>query len=55
MFTYTQCPVICSKDENTSVRINVRGKNLSAFKIVAGHETQSSVLSTFASTAGDPL
>ena len=31
---------MCSKDENNSVRINVAGcENLSAFKIVAGHET----------------
>ena len=33
-------PVICSKDENNSVRIAVTGcKNLSAFKIVAVEET----------------
>ena len=31
--------IICSKDEINYVRINVTGcKNLSAFKIVAGHE-----------------
>ena len=41
------------KDENNSVGIDVTGcKNLSAFKIVAGHD---SVLSTFVPTAGDPL
>ena len=51
---------ICSKDVNNSVRINVTScknqlKNLSAFKIVADHETRSLFCRPFALTAGDPL
>ena len=40
MITYTWCIVICNKGENNSTRIDFTGcKNLSAFEIVAGHET----------------